>query len=285
MISHSCPHLHHLQYLTTLSSDLMFRFGHMSEWWWRLTWFAPGKAPLLPLDIRCKSKNSDIYIPLDSNTQPSDTCPGALVLQESFDEDKLAASISASVSTAMHSFKNDMEGLIKSQVAAGVAEALSYQNPIQIPVSQYPSTAISSADTLTDLDLPCATHLHITPQVTPSSASNEPMDVIPQLPASSASDKPMDVDSGDISHTLLHYLKQFYHDIAELQFCSAGQQKMVELAFARTQYFVGILPTGGGKSLVFLLPAFAATVNQLPNGKIMKTLVVIPNKALLINTQ
>jgi hypothetical protein len=38
-----------LTYLTTLTSDLMFRFGHMSEWWWRLTQFAPGKAPLLPL--------------------------------------------------------------------------------------------------------------------------------------------------------------------------------------------------------------------------------------------
>ena len=38
-------------YLPTLTSDVMFRFGHMSEWWWRLTCFASGRPSLLPLDI------------------------------------------------------------------------------------------------------------------------------------------------------------------------------------------------------------------------------------------
>lgn len=77
-----------------------------------------------------------------------------------------------------------------------------------------------------------------------------------------------------------HYLKLFYKNILNPQFHSAGQQKMVELAFAGNQNFVGVLPTGGGKSLVFLLPAFAATVEPT-NGLVEKTVVVIPNHSLV----
>jgi superfamily II DNA helicase RecQ len=48
---------------------------------------------------------------------------------------------------------------------------------------------------------------------------------------------------------------------------------MVEMAIARQRNFVGILPTGGGKSLVFLLPS-------LVEERFM-TVVLIPNKMLL----
>ena len=56
------------------------------------------------------------------------------------------------------------------------------------------------------------------------------------------------------------------------------------MAFAANQNFVGVLPTGGGKSLVFLLPAIAATANPHPDGMVQKTLVVIPNKSLMDDT-
>jgi superfamily II DNA helicase RecQ len=59
---------------------------------------------------------------------------------------------------------------------------------------------------------------------------------------------------------------------------------MVELAFEGKQNFVGVLPTGGGKSLVFLLPAFAATADTPSHELVQKTLVIIPNRSLLQDT-
>ena len=111
------------RYLTTLSSDLMFRFGRMSEWWWRLTRFAPGKAPLLPLDVRRKTQPGDVYSlqgpPVRSVSKPS--------AEAGYDEDKLAAMISARVETALQGLKQHMDTIIQTHVAAGVAEALSRQ--------------------------------------------------------------------------------------------------------------------------------------------------------------
>ena len=257
-------------YLTTLSSDLMFRFGHMSEWWWRLTQFSPGKAPLLPLDIRRKSKSNDIYTPVDSqgHGETLSTEVSIPTVQATFDEDRLSAIISASVATAVRSLKNDMEEIIAAKVAAGVAEALSRQGSIHISSTpQQPSMTPPSTDTIMDLDFP-----DDTAQVSSLSSS------------STLVSDPMDVDSGHYSNTAHHYLKQFYNAISNPKFRSKGQQQMVELALAGTQNFIGVLPTGGGKSLVFLLPAFAATVNTASDGTVMKTLVIVPNKTLLADT-
>ena len=249
-------------YLTTLSSDLMFRFGHMSEWWWRLTQFAPGRAPLLPLDIRRKLQSSDTYT---SVVLP----PTGAIQPAGCDEDKLAAMIASGVQAAIHSLKNNMDRIIQSSVAAGVAEALLRQNLNRGILTQQPSAALLLEDTPMDLDLPfdgSATH-------TPPPEGN----ITPVT-------EQMDVDTGDYSQMAQHYLRLFYKDIPEPQFRSTGQQKMVEMAFAGKQNFVGVLPTGGGKSLVFLLPAYAATVDTPLDGVVEKTLVVIPNRSLMDDT-
>lgn len=157
-----------------------------------------------------------------------------------------------------------MEGIIQSSVAAGVAEALSRQNPNPGFI------APQSTDMAMDLDPP--SDISTTQLNPPSEANNTPVL------------EPMDVDSGDLNQKVLHYLRLFYKDIRNPQFRSKGQQKMVELAFAGNQNFVGVLPTGGGKSLVFLLPAFAATLDPPLNGLVPKTLVIIPNKSLMEDT-
>lgn len=250
-------------YLTTLSSDLMFRFGHMSEWWWRLTQFAPGMAPLLPLDLRRKSHPGDVYC----SVQPS--LPTA-VQHSSFDEDRFAAMVSAGIATAIRSLKNEMDGIIQTSVASGVAEVLARQATLTESLSRQSSGTLIATNTSMDTDPPFLDPtLELTQMSKPS--GNTVLD-------------PMDVDSQDASGKATHYLKLFYKDRAAPQFRSNGQQRMVELAFAGTQNFVGVLPTGGGKSLVFLLPAFAATVDTPEYGTVEKTLVIIPNKSLMDDT-
>jgi hypothetical protein len=245
-------------YLTTLSSDLMFRFGHMSEWWWRLTQFAPGKDPLLPLELRRTLPSTGTYPSLPSSSTP------AVVSQQSYDEDKIAAMVSANVATALRSMRSDMDGIIQTSVAAGVAEALARQNSI----SRQSFEPIAPIEIPMDIDSTFH-NLDIAPP--PDSAN---------IPASAQ----MDIDSSDASRKAAHYLKLFYKDKTDPQFRSHGQQRMVEMAFSGTQNFLGVLPTGGGKSLVFLLPAFAATIDTPVGGFVEKTIAVIPNKALMDDT-
>ncbi|KAG6842785.1 hypothetical protein H0H87_010428, partial [Tephrocybe sp. NHM501043] len=90
------------------------------------------------------------------------------------------------------------------------------------------------------------------------------------------------LSSGNVD--AIQLLRQFYNQ-PDARFRSSQQEKLVQLALTGDQNFIGILPTGGGKSLVFLLPAYAdqkaAEETMLPS---RKTVVVIPNKALLIDT-
>jgi hypothetical protein len=250
-------------YLTSLSSDLMFRFGHMSEWWWRLTQFAPGKPPLLPLDLRRKSQDGNTYSPVS-------TSESAVVQQSSYDEEKLAAMISAGVATAIRSLKDQMDGIIQTSVAAGVAEVLARQSSSSMSLTRQSSSTLVSTPADMDID----THF----------SSHDPYPMPLSIINNTSALEPMEVDSDDACRTANHYLRLFYKDRANPQFRSKGQQKMVEMAFTGTQNFVGVLPTGGGKSLVFLLPAFAATIDPPQDGFVQKTLVVIPNKSLMVDT-
>jgi superfamily II DNA helicase RecQ len=69
------------------------------------------------------------------------------------------------------------------------------------------------------------------------------------------------------------FLKKLFPDDACVEFCSEEQRLIVEHSLLCKDNFVGILPTGGGKSLAFLIPALAqpGCIN----------LVVAPNKALM----
>ena len=259
-------------YLSTLSSDLMFRFGHMSEWWWRLTQFAPGKAPLLPLDVRRKLQPTDVY----NLANPLQSTVAAQQMTHD-DSDRIAAIVSAGVAAAMHSLKNDMNSMIKTNVAAGIAEVISRQNSNTGPPNKQLSGPLAPTEDIMDMDAPCNNvNLQLgTPQLTPPAGPSNT--IVHEV------HEPMDIDSGCFKKAH-HYLRLFYNDIENPQFRSAGQRKMVELAFAGEQNFVGILPTGGGKSLVFLLPAFAATIDTPPDALVQKTLVIIPNRSLMEDT-
>ncbi|KAJ7105807.1 P-loop containing nucleoside triphosphate hydrolase protein, partial [Mycena epipterygia] len=72
--------------------------------------------------------------------------------------------------------------------------------------------------------------------------------------------------------TLRGMLRDFYND-QSLDFLSPHQREAVQLAFARDRSFVAILPTGGGKSLIYRLPA-AYELN-------LSSVIICPNAALL----
>src|SRR5262245_43171817 len=112
------------RYLSSITSDLMFRFGHISEWWWRLTRFAPGKPPLLPLDIRRKSKTSDIYVPWErlgeNNILPTHT---GSATSTCITDDRIDAIINTRLQSFMQELVSKMDGIISARVADGITEA------------------------------------------------------------------------------------------------------------------------------------------------------------------
>lgn len=68
-------------------------------------------------------------------------------------------------------------------------------------------------------------------------------------------------------------LCRFFPEIPNPQFTSPQQQRMVETALEGQVSFLGILPTGGGKSLVYLLPCLCEEDSL--------TVVIEANKSLL----
>lgn len=253
------------RYLESLSSDMMFRFGHICEWWWCLTGFAPGKPPLLPLDLRRQLGSTDIYIPYKEPQSPSLSTPTSSAIGAVFNQEQLAAIVSASVSTALQDLKQNMEAIIQAKVAEGITEALAHLPPSVNHSSSFhalPSYPIASTASQ--------------PSSFPHSSTSP--SIAPPSPIIS-----MDVDCLVPSNSL-QWLKALYPTMTASRFRSQEQKEMVELALAGNQNFVGILPTGGGKSLVFMLPAFAAQNTPNQHGKINKTIVIIPNKSLLLDT-
>ncbi|KAF4620294.1 hypothetical protein D9613_001267 [Agrocybe pediades] len=79
---------------------------------------------------------------------------------------------------------------------------------------------------------------------------------------------------------MINLLKQHFPNIPNPVFKSREQERAVQLALSRQINFVAVLPTGGGKSLLFTLPPFIENPgNQAP----LRTVVVVPSRALLID--
>jgi hypothetical protein len=295
--------------LPALSSDLMQRYGRASEWWWRLTGFAPGVAILLPLLRRRGLKNS-LEAP-ETIGDGSSTVNATSGINLTTLVEQITAIVTASVS----GLKLDLERHIETAVAVGVAEALNrYQPPTQEAARILPPLDIHHKSTTSAAD-PAPSLLKRPMLAAPfdlASGDTGDMDPPPKkrvkLSTSSsksclylASDStcltvPL-VDSGVITfdnslangsfetqppshgHTNIspakELLQKLFSSDPHVEFRSEEQRLVVEHALLKEHNFVGILPTGGGKSLVFLIPALAE-----PS---CISLVVVPNKALMVD--
>jgi hypothetical protein len=129
-----------------------------------------------------------------------------------------------------------------------------------------------------------------TPSIPIITASvNNPPITTPSIPIITASvnnppatdDDLMDLDPNPTTAVpqghvdILELLRRLLPDKPDVNFRSEHQRTMVEIAVSRSENFVGILPTGGGKSIVFMLPAL------IEEGYI--TIVVVSNSALLLD--
>jgi hypothetical protein len=102
-------------HLPCMSSDVLLRYGRVSEAWWRLTGFKPGAAPLLPLKVR-RNLVQDLPGSTTDNAITT-TMPGPGI-----DITKLLEHISATVSSSVSQLKIDLAAEIQQKVALGLAE-------------------------------------------------------------------------------------------------------------------------------------------------------------------
>jgi len=231
--------------LPALSSDLILRFGVVSEWWWKLVGFYPGAAPLLPLLERRRLRGTwqpDQLAMTSSNPQQNANSVSNL------DSSRLMEQITATIKGTISEMEIGLEARIQASVASAMAEFLSRQTrqPLMIQDAEHSISAVQNPAPQTDVD-------HF--------ADME--DMYWNAPA-----QPTEAED-----SALLLLQKFFPDKANVAFRTQEQHEMVKLSLSKERSFIGILPTGGGKSLVFLLPAF-----QEEN---LYTLVIIPNKALL----
>jgi hypothetical protein len=241
-------------HLPCMSSDQLLRFGRVSEGWWEVAGFKPGRPAMLPLMERHKI------------TSTSHCCPsvgaGESPPISAFDQQAIIHQLTATMVNEIGKLQATLAVQIQQSVAAGIAEALQRKLIPSVPLSPLHQEHLPLPEMLA---------------IDASNPSGPPISQ-PNIPIVDSGYSPnieeMYMDLPAISTPPLQpLLQKLFPNDPNPQFKSPEQCQMCELAISRERNFVGILPTGGGKSLVFMLPAL-----QEAN---YYTIVVAPHKALL----
>ena len=293
--------------LQSLTDDMLVRFGRVSEAWWRLVGFFPGKPPLLPLDqrreLRMANPTMD-QVNQDNDIQTTRAAPA-------FDKEELMAMMKTTIANAFTEYSTEMKGEIKNAVASAMAAFLDRQPapasvptpPTQPPVQKPPPPCVMTAFLdhqpvpVSVPTMPTAPPAHV-PTLPPAPSFVAPLHPISQPEADSQIDTTMAEDNDeddDLSYIDLPEqqpdsshpptIVQEKNSLALLRellsnnnatFKSPVQKRVIDAALAGQQNLIAVMPTGGGKSMSYMIPAYA---DQL-SGHGM-TIAVIPNKALL----
>jgi len=246
-------------HLPSMSSDMLLRFGHVSEAWWKLTRFLPGAVPLLPLKERrsiqqeCQSRTGVVTADTAQTT----------VQEATLDTSKIIKYLTASMTTTMNTMQMEMKTQIQEGIATGIAEVLRRQNrPLSTSGANSHTHPINTTWIPHNLD-----DLYL-PTVVPEPTSQTSLSA--NKSSSKAACQQSHINGSNTLDILLHH---FFPTNPNVQFKSIEQRDMTALAVSREHNFIGILATGGGKSLVFMLPTLQEEG--------FFTVVLIPNKMLL----
>jgi hypothetical protein len=263
----------------SMSSDLLARFGRVSEAWWEVTGFRPGYPPMLPLrvrqDLRAAAPIAAQPVPLVSNPQPSTVDNQAVILG-------ITSFLTAEIQKLQHSL-GDM-------VRKSVAEAMI---PTQYPHMGKPNPALPQPppvvedqpmDEVRPFSPPPVTEDQSMEGVRPSSpldsslaiTEGEEEDMYGLTRDHPEFDPPIPVLEPAITTEMLDaMLRRHFPHYPDPTFKSPQQKQAVRLSVERQQNFVAVLPTGGGKSLTYTLPTFN------PKEEGYRSYIIVPSRALL----
>lgn len=298
--------------LPNTSSDVMLRFARASEKWWEITGFKPNVPPMLPLQTRTcirQEVHSTGTIPQQTSLLPgnttlssSDTQALANMIQTLASQIDMRMTALQTEVKELRSELQQFKGSAHNIIREGMGEAMAAH---LLPTAQTTHTIDSLqsnnslpeanddfedmyADTSLPSNFPAAQppplSIAIPSQVVP------PFTLAPQLsPVHTTATPQPDADvlhdhpyipGPGVQEYLESLLQKHFPAISNPKFKSLAQMEAVELAISRKENFVAVLPTGGGKSLVFTLPAF----NERHTDRPFQTFAVIPNKSLLQDT-
>jgi hypothetical protein len=243
--------------IPTMSSDLLGRFARVSEAWWEVAGFRPGYPPMLPLRARQDMRAAAPIPPLQQGPVVTQAAP---VL----DTQAIILAVTAAVTAEMQKIEVGLEALVRKTVAEAMIHSqyplMGKPNPVPPPINEdEPMEYVRSSPPSNQPPLPLTEELgfNFTPETHVIAA--------PVL-------QPRKRVTSEMMTALL---RQQFPLVPSPTFKSIYQEQAVRLAVEREQSFVAVLPTGGGKSLTYTLPAFN------PKEAGYRSYIVIPNRALL----
>lgn len=225
-------------HLPSLTSDYLDRVFIVCEQWWQMWGLREGFPPLLPLKQRIRARQAPLPS-LDSLSGSFDTATLIPIIQNAVQESVQAAL--ADFSVFKHQLKVEIRDIVKDTVAQVVTQQ-SMQSNNSLTLSELPSLSEPFAISPSDPPLPVF-------------APAPPFEPVP------LEELPLHLE------TILSRLP------GRTAFRSKEQEEMVRIALKAEENALIVLPTGGGKSMAWLLA-----------GKTMDTsasIVMIPNKSLL----
>ena len=265
-----------------MSSDLLARFGRVSEAWWEVAGFRPGHAPMLPLRARQNIRATALNHPLPQ-------CPTSIHPPVS-DIQSIILAITSTVKAEIQKVEHSLEAQVRKAVAEAMVQSQysigqprSAPHPIPVPVPPLPphNEDVPMDDDLSDLP-PINPHPIFDQDREPTDMyglTRDHEDANPEEfedPPNAVSLGPPINSKQQITPEMLHTLLGLHFpDVLSPRFKSTYQVHAVRLAVECQESFVAVLPTGGGKSLTYTLPAFN------PKEAEFRSYVIVPNRALL----
>jgi len=266
---------------SSMSSDLLLRFGRVSEMWWEHAGFKPGCPPLLPLRVRQQLREA-------AGTGQGHPSAGPLSAPAVVDTQAIIVAVTSAVIGEVQNMKADIDVQVRRAIAEAIVEVQypGLGQPLPpAPAARLAPPASASHDVPMDEDdsLPPPPGDDFDDMYFDPTEVIEPQQAEPPVPpprhifpsmhhdplASQSTHEPVS------DATLDALLKLHFPHTPNPSFKSPQQKAAVRLSLEHRHSFVLVLPTGGGKSLTYTLPAFN------PKEEGYHSYVIVPSRALM----